>query len=281
MNTTDPDPQYDAIADVYDPVWGDDRSTADSFSYTTIASQSDGPILEMGSGTGRVCIDLAAIGHQVVGLELSPKMAAIATAKARERLDGVKRAKLEIIINDMCTFDSPARFGLVILPFSALWECGSKEHVQKALSNAYRLLANAGTLFFDCSYYGAGGRQQRPPGEIHSPRRRACGENGTLTFREADWFDEGSGLTEKWLYIDREDARGIVVERRTHCIQRIYLTPDQIRTALNRAGFHSNACELSGSFDLRTPLDDDSFRDPNHQNFRKARQVWICRKGNP
>ncbi len=270
-------PQYEAVADIYDPAWGDDRGPTDISAYKRLGSQTNGPILEMGAGTGRVCIELAARGHHVVGLELSRRMAAIAVCKAKQRREDLQRGRLKIVVGDMCTWDTPVRFGLVILPFSALWECGSKAHVKKALCNAYRLLANPGTLFFDCSYYGAGGRQQRPSGEIHS-QRRYCGGHRVLIFGEADWFDEASGLTEKWLYTDTVDARGIVVKRRTNCIKRIYLTPEQMRETLARAGFHPDACELFGSLDAKTSIDDQTYQDPTSSRFRKARQVWRCGK---
>jgi len=273
-------PQYEAVADIYDRAWGDDRGSTDISAYTRLASQTNGPILEMGAGTGRVCIELAANGHKVVGLELSPKMAAIAGCKAEERLSKPQRELLEIVVGDMCSYNPPTPFSLVILPFSVLWECGSKKHAQEALNNAYRLLASSGCLFFDCSYYGPGGRQ-RPAAGMHSKRRCPLEPSGALIFQERDSYDEASGLTKKWLHTDTEDELGNVIGHRTDLIQRIYLTPEELRVALTRAGFHPDACELFGAFDLRTPLEDPSFSDSTHQNYRKARQVWICKKGHP
>ncbi len=273
-------PQYDAVAALYDRAWGDDRGSTDISAYIRVASQVNGPILEMGAGTGRVCIELAARSHHVMGLEISPKMAALANAKAKERLSEPQLALFKIVVGDMCSFDFLTPFGLVILPFSALWECGSKEHVQEALNNAHRLLASRGRLLFDCSYYGPGGRQ-RPTAGMHSERRCRLEPTGALVFRERDWYDEASGVTKKWLFTDTEDESGNVIERRTDIIQRIYLTPEELRGALKRAGFHLDACELFGSFDLRTPLEDPSFTSIDHQNLGKARQVWKCRKGNP
>ena len=271
-------PQYDAVADLYDRAWGDDRGSTDISAYITVASQAEGSIREMGAGTGRVCIELAARGHHVTGLELSRKMATLARAKTKERLSKPQQASLRIVVGDMCTFNSPTSFGLVILPFSALWECGSKKHAQEALNSAYQLLAMSGCLFFDCSYYGPGGRQRPAPRILHSKRRCPLEPSGALIFQERDLYDERSGLTKKWLHTDTEDERGNVIDHRTDLIRRIYLTPEELGEALIRAGFHSDSCELFGSFDLRTPLDDPSFVDSNHRNFRKARQVWVCRK---
>src|SRR5579863_6929702 len=100
------DSQYDAVADLYDRAWGDGRGSTDISAYTRLASQTNGPIIEMGAGTGRICIELAANGHHVIGLELSSKMAGIANAKADESLSTTQRALLEIVVGDMCSFDS-------------------------------------------------------------------------------------------------------------------------------------------------------------------------------
>ena len=42
--------------------------------YLDCARRFGGPILELGSGTGRVMIPLAEAGYEVVGLDLSPAM---------------------------------------------------------------------------------------------------------------------------------------------------------------------------------------------------------------
>jgi SAM-dependent methyltransferase len=50
-----------------------------------LASHADGPILDLGAGTGRVALDLAAAGHAVTALDSDPVLLAALAARSRER----------------------------------------------------------------------------------------------------------------------------------------------------------------------------------------------------
>ena len=50
-----------------------------------LAAEADGPVLDLGCGTGRVALDLAARGHDVTGIDSEPAFAAALAARARER----------------------------------------------------------------------------------------------------------------------------------------------------------------------------------------------------
>ena len=111
-------PQYDSVADLYDLAWGDERVPPTSTSILRLLSKSMAPYSKWVQELGESALNSAARGHHVIGLELSPKMAATAILKADNRLEGIQRAFLEIAVGDMCIFDSTTRFGLVILPFT-------------------------------------------------------------------------------------------------------------------------------------------------------------------
>src|SRR3954463_11451461 len=75
---------YDSWADRYD-----DRSTgvaADVPFYVGLARQADGPLVELGVGTGRVAIPVArATGSRVIGIDSSAGMLAQARLRAAEQ----------------------------------------------------------------------------------------------------------------------------------------------------------------------------------------------------
>jgi SAM-dependent methyltransferase len=50
-----------------------------------LAAQTGGPVLDLGCGTGRVTLDLAARGHDVTGLDCEPSFIAALAGRARER----------------------------------------------------------------------------------------------------------------------------------------------------------------------------------------------------
>jgi len=53
--------------------------------WRALAAERGGPVLDLGCGTGRVALDLAALGHEVVGVDADPGLARTLTDRARER----------------------------------------------------------------------------------------------------------------------------------------------------------------------------------------------------
>jgi SAM-dependent methyltransferase len=90
--------------------------TADVAFYVELASEADGPLVELAVGNGRVAIPVArATGRRVIGIDTSPAM----LAQARERA-AAAHVELELHLADMrdLRLDVPA--GLVYCPFRAL-----------------------------------------------------------------------------------------------------------------------------------------------------------------
>ena len=103
---------YAPIAALYDLSYGD--YTEDVDFYENLAQAVDGPVLELGAGTGRVALPLAQGGREVVGLDVSTAM----LERARQKLSNTKLRKggsLELVEGDMTAFDLGKRFGLVFV----------------------------------------------------------------------------------------------------------------------------------------------------------------------
>ena len=99
------DAQHDTIPG------GDDVSF-----FRDLARRADGPVLELGCGTGRVAIPLAEAGLDVVGLDRSAAMLAVATERRRVLPADVRR-RIRFVEGDMTDFHLPRRFGLVFAAF--------------------------------------------------------------------------------------------------------------------------------------------------------------------
>lgn len=75
-----PDDPYAADAAFYDAIHGDYRD--DTGLWLSFAGRTDRPVLEVGTGTGRIALELVRAGHEVTGIDPSPAMLARARAKA-------------------------------------------------------------------------------------------------------------------------------------------------------------------------------------------------------
>ena len=93
---------YDAWAGIYDSVYSYIR--ADIPLYTREAVESGGPVLELGVGTGRVAIPTARLGIDVVGIDSSEAMLAVARNKLDDSL-GPDAGSLELVCADMRALD--------------------------------------------------------------------------------------------------------------------------------------------------------------------------------
>ena len=105
-----------------------------------LASASGGPVLDVGAGTGRVALDLARHGHDVVALDRDADL----LAALRERAGD---AEIETVVADARDFDlGGRRFALVIVPMQTLQLLGGPAGRAAFLRAAHRHLAPGGLL---------------------------------------------------------------------------------------------------------------------------------------
>src|SRR5512141_593405 len=107
--------EYSFVADLYDEVTPYAlRPDVDFF--VQAARDSGGPVLELGSGTGRVLIPTAKAGIEITGLDLSPHMLEVCRKKLQAEAEDV-RSRVQLVEGDMRAFELPGRFRLVTMPF--------------------------------------------------------------------------------------------------------------------------------------------------------------------
>jgi len=136
--------EFDPIVRFYDLFYGERDD--DLQLYRDFALAADGPILELGCGTGRVLIPLALEGYRVTGLELSESMLAVARSKA-----DVARVneQVSLIQGDMRDFEIPARFALAFIPINTFMHCYNTQQQLTCLRCIHRHLQPGGQLILD------------------------------------------------------------------------------------------------------------------------------------
>ena len=105
-----------------DVIWHDiecGRYRADLPLWRELADTEQGPVLDVGAGTGRVTLDLARHGHHVVALDREP----LFLATLRERAGTLP---VETVAADAAGFVLPGRrFGLIIAPMQTVQLLGA------------------------------------------------------------------------------------------------------------------------------------------------------------
>ncbi len=243
---------YERIAELYDLEHAAFRADIDLLlSFADIVGD---PILEMGCGSGRILIPLAAAGFDVTGIDRSPTM--LARADVAVRGAGVSdRVTLSAI--DMVNADQApgGPFGLVIFSLNALMHLTTPGLQLAALSAAFAALDPKGQLIIDTL--------------DPSPSHLTQLESGKTL--EGSWDRPDGSTVDKWshrhihpatqridtiLWYDQSLPDGRLTRTRTRFPLR-YVHASELELMLRLAGFSET--RFYGNYDLE-PYEDDAER---------------------
>jgi SAM-dependent methyltransferase len=230
---------YDAIARLYDP-WSRSVTEDVSFYVAEARRAAPGPVVELGVGTGRIAVPIAAEGISLIGVDSSAGMLEV----CRERAESAGVAALvELRLGDLRAPPVSERVELAICPFRSYLHLRTDEERLDALRAARELLVPGGRLVFDVFAPG--------DDDIAETDGRWL-EREPEIFERADWDTDTRTLT--------LSVRGPSGEA---TMALAWLSADEWRALLERAGFEIEA--LYGWFDRRP--------------FRGGEDmVWIARR---
>lgn len=138
----------DALARLYDLDLVDDPGDLDL--YLALAARTGGPILELGVGTGRLAVPLAAEGYEVTGVDLDPAMLARARTAA-EAAGPAAAARLRLVEGDARTIRLPdaGTFRLASIPLNSIFLMGNRADQAGAVATLATHLAPSGLAIID------------------------------------------------------------------------------------------------------------------------------------
>ena len=229
---------YDAIARLYEP-WS--RSvTEDVAFYVEEASDAEPPVVELGVGTGRITVPIAAAGIQVIGVDSSPGMLEV----CREQVEVAGVSDLvDLRLGDLRDPPVEGRFELVVCPFRTYLHLHEDEERLAALRAARDLLVDGGRLVFDVF----------APGE------------DDIAETHGRWLEREPGIFERadWDRATRMLILSVRGPESETTMALAWLSAEEWRALLEQAGFEVEA--LYGWFDRRPYSGGED-------------QVWIARR---
>jgi SAM-dependent methyltransferase len=242
---------YDPIARLYDLEHAD---FADDIPLMrNIAEIVGDPIVELGCGSGRVLLPLAADGHDVTGVDTSLPMLEELDRRAAQ-VDGGSVRTVQADMQGRLPLPDDT-FGVAIFSLNGLMHLESQAAQIAALAEAARILDPRGQLVVD----------------LFHPTPEYLAQLAAGPHLEGVWTDERGVEVEKWshrrlrpatqqietrIWYDTVQADGTVERVRTAFTLR-YIHPAELELMLQRAGFVE--WKLYGSYELDS-LDDTSDR---------------------
>jgi SAM-dependent methyltransferase len=195
-----------------------------------IAAAQDGPVLELGCGTGRITVPVARDGARVVGVDRSAAMLARNRRRLRRARLGTAAALVRADVRSL-PFRSRPGFALVMAPYGILQSLTREADLRATLASVHRVLARGGTFAIDLV-------PDLPAWSEYDRRVSLRGRRGRgtqLTLIETVRQDDRRGLTIfDQEYVERR-GRGRRVHRFTLTFRT--LSVPQMRRRLEAAGF--------------------------------------------
>ncbi len=112
---------------------------ADLTLWEELAEDAEGPILDLGCGTGRVALHLAKRGHTVVGLDIEPEL----VAELSERAGGLP---VEAVLGDARAFELETDIALALAPMQLMQLLPSPEERLEVLGSVAAHLLPGGRI---------------------------------------------------------------------------------------------------------------------------------------
>ena len=236
----------DAFARLYDLDLVEDPGDLDL--YLALAARTGGPILELGCGTGRVAVPLAAAGHQVTAVDIDPAM----LERARRRAAAAGAAiggRIEFVEADMLGMDLPSAgsFRLAIIALNSLFLLATRAAQREAFATMARHVASGGLAVVDIWLPDADDLARFDGRLILEYERRDPESNALVTKIAAAQHDAASGIV-NLTSIYEEGDQGASPARFVRRDALRLVSADELRDFAESAGLEVET--LAGGYDL-------------------------------
>jgi ubiquinone/menaquinone biosynthesis C-methylase UbiE len=181
---------WDQYAPFYD--WENARTVArrDVGFWQRLAAAQEGPVLELGCGTGRIALPVVRAGTRLVGIDRSAPM----LERARRRLARARLGHRAMLVRGdirHLPFRSRRGFGLVMAPYGILQSLTRERDLRAALESVVRVMRRGGLFGIDLVPDLPRWSEYQRRTSLTGPR----GAKATVTLIESVRQDRGRRLT--------------------------------------------------------------------------------------
>ena len=235
-----------ALARLYDVDLVDDPGDLDL--YLALAARTGGPILELGAGTGRLSVPLAAAGYDVTAVDIDPTMLERAGKRAAAAGDGVRR-RVDLVEADLIGLELPSAgtFRLAFVALNSLFLLATRDDQHEAFRTLARHLAPGGLAVVDIWLPDADDLA-RFDGRLILEYERVDPETGLLVTKTAAAQHDSSTAVVGLTVIFEEGGQGVPPSRWIRGDALRLVSADELRDFAERAGLIVES--LAGDYDL-------------------------------
>lgn len=216
--------------------------------YLALAVRSDGPILELATGSGRLSVPLAAAGYHVTGVDLDPAMLDRARARARAAGDPVAD-RLTLIEADLIDLRLPAAesFGMAVIALNSLLVLPTRAAQRAALQTLATHLTPGGVAVVDVWIPDAD-ELGRFDGRISLEWARQDPETDTTVTKAVSAQHDASSATVTLTTLFEQGIQGAPTQRWIRQDLFRFVSADELRAFAEEAGLEVEL--LAGDYGL-------------------------------
>lgn len=231
-----PQSPYDQIAELYDVFV---QTTLDVPFFVSRARETQGEILELMAGTGRVTLPLVEAGARVTCVDNAGEMLALLRDKLAKR--GLSADVHQMDVRRLA-FDK--RFDLILIPFHAFAELPTHDDQLQTLEGIYAHLAEGGR--FICAMHNPPVRLKSVDGQLRLGGKYPLND-GKLLFWILQSYNPQTGQVDISEFFEEYDAGGRMTAKRLLEMRVSFVEKARFEAMIETVGF--KVLNLYGDYD--------------------------------